>query len=217
MKVFAAFANKRGVLAVLISLLSVSPACADPYTNSGPVSASSLEALLARPQPAEKRTLHEGLKLTVPDPVAEIATFFCADPRNGSKIPIIPVKDLNNIAMAQPPGTDGTLSIVYSPRYIDLFEPATVLFWLSHECMHHQLGHTLEPYEPTQRPAQEDAADCSGIAALVTSTPAQIDAAQLHTIKTEVAKLLGGANYRSGADRAAYIDGCVVRALGANK
>ena len=48
---------------------------------------------------------------------------------------------------------------------------------------------------------------------MVKRQPPMIDGAQLKTIETEVGKLTGGGFYKTGPQRAGWIDDCVVEAV----
>lgn len=146
----------------------------------------------------------------------EIRAFSCANPSTGAPIPVMADRTLQNIAVSRRL-TNGGLRIYFNPEYIGLFQPATALFWLEHECMHHQLGHTSPTHAPAltdaARAAEENEADCAAIKKMVKRRPPMIDAQGLQTIEGEVAKLTGGGFYKTGPQRAKWIDGCVIQAV----
>jgi len=183
-------------------------ALADEFQRGGPVSQAGLETMRSAPGAGDA-----GLSAPA---VTEIRAFSCANPGTGAPIPVIANQALQNIAVSRRLAS-GELMIYYNPKYIGLFQPATALFWLEHECMHHQLGHTSPEYPPaltdSARAAEENAADCAAIKKMVKRRPPMIDAQGLQTIEAEVAKLTGGGFYKTGPERARWIDGCVIQAV----
>lgn len=180
----------------------------EPTQHVGPVSEAGLGRMLASPQ---NKGPDQSSKV-----IQEIADFTCANPNTGAPIPVVKDTALQNIAVSRRlPG--GALEIYYNPKYMGLFQPPTALFWLQHECMHHQLGHTAPhdgpPLDDAGRAVEENEADCAAIKTMVKRQPPMIDAAQLQTIETEIGKLTGGGFYKTGPERAKWIDGCVVQAV----
>lgn len=174
----------------------------------GPVSQAGLGHMLTAPSDKPP-----GLSSGV---VQEIADFTCANPNTGAPIPVVSDRALQNIAVSRRL-KNGDLEIYFNPKYLSLFQPPTALFWLEHECMHHQLGHTAAshaaPLNDSQRAAEENEADCAAIKTMVKRQPPMIDGRELQTIENEVSKLTGGGFYKTGPERAKWIDGCVVQAV----
>ena len=197
------------VLSIALFLgLNTAALAQESTQHVGPVSQAGLGTILEAPD------AHR----TGPRPavIQEIADFICANPNTGAPIPVVKDWALQNIAVSRRL-RGGDLEIYYNPKYMGLFKAPTALFWLEHECMHHQLGHTAPhkgpPLNDAQRAAEENEADCAAIKAMVKRQPPMIDAEELQTIETEVGKLTGGGFYKTGPERARWIDGCVVQAV----
>lgn len=193
-------------VAVLVSVCF--GALADEFKHAGPISQAGLETMRSAPN-----ANNAGLSTSV---VNELRAFSCANPNTGAPIPVVVDRALQNIAVSRRLPS-GELMIYFNPKYIGLFKPATALFWLEHECMHHQLGHTSPNYPPAltdvARAAEENAADCAAIKKMVKRRPPMVDAQGLQTIEGQVSKLTGGGFYKTGPQRAQWIDGCVIQAV----
>ena len=133
---------------------------------------------------------------------AQEPTYKCVLP-NGTNVPILMNKNLQNVAVARRDGA-GRRTIVINPTLMGLFQVPTRWFWLAHECAHQQLGHTLGNYGPDR----EQQADCYAAHQLVKNH--QMDADDLQAIEEDISKL--GASkkaYLPGPQRAYHIDECV--------
>ena len=183
-------------------------ALADEFQRGGPISQAGLENM--QPPPGTKPAALSASAIN------ELSSFSCANPGTGAPIPVVADRALQNIAISKRL-SNGDLMIYFNPKYIGLFKPVTALFWLEHECMHHQLGHTSPDYPPAltdaARAVEENAADCAAIKTMVKRRPPMVDAQGLQTIEGEVSKLTGGGFYKTGPQRAKWIDGCVVQAV----
>jgi len=135
--------------------------------------------------------------------LADWRAFTCFLP-DGSTVPVSTDTSLNNVAVARYSDAQGR-TIVVNPNAMAVFQPATQMFWLAHECAHQQLGHTLGNYTAER----ENQADCKGIRNLVEDKEIKIDG--LKAIESDVSKISGdGGYYLSGKARAEHIFNCAI-------
>src|SRR5437879_4547894 len=92
---------------------------------------------------------------------AQVTYGGCTDARG---IPVLSIPDgtLSDIAEATV-DVDGNPTIRYNPQIVASARRQTRLFFYTHECAHHALGHVLSGLQL----GQEQEADCWGIRTLV--------------------------------------------------
>lgn len=156
------------------------------------------------PAPAQARE--------APNPLDLIRNFTCVVPGYGVA-PVLGKPTLNNLAVAERTPGDNKLVIWVRADLMELFKPATRLFWLEHECAHHRLGHTQYKGQPDNIEAarREDEADCAALSVLVDPNDPKIDGDGLNDIRSDVGGLPQAGFYPSGEERVLRMSSCVLR------
>ena len=130
---------------------------------------------------------------------------------DGTVVPIVSDPTLNNVAVARIDKA-GNRTIVYSPKYMSVFNVETRRFWLAHECSHHQLDQVGNSYTPQV----EGDADCHGIESLLENN--EMNADGLRDVLADIEKLSTSSPlYPDGPARARNIAACARKVLSSEK
>ncbi len=143
------------------------------------------------------------------DPTHGADSTFTCTLDDGSKVDIVEDNTIDNIAISRV-DSDGTHKIVVNMMVMKSnFSLPTRLFWMAHECAHHQLGHVYATSN-IKRAEYEREADCYGVVELVKD--GRLDNDDLSTIIDEVSGIQKGQTqyYLSGPQRASDIKTCAI-------
>jgi hypothetical protein len=96
-------------------------------------------------------------------PSADAAGTNCLDAK-GRPVGLVEDDQLHQIARASLDPIGGEAVVFYNPHLLTWIHPETRLFFLTHECAHHRLGHPLGSGLTAE---MESAADCWAVRELI--------------------------------------------------